>query len=117
VKESSTCSTESIHIAHLLRIIDPKTGVRAMATETLQAYVNARAKEKGRRGRLISHVTIQKEIGTLASVWNRWARPLGLADGPAPTQGPRLCQDPGQAAVPDPGADRAPARAGWALSS
>ncbi len=87
VKESSTCSTESIHIVHLLRIIDPKTGVRAMATETLQGYVSARAKEKGRRGRLISHVTIQKEIGTLSSVWNRWARPLGLVEGPAPTQG------------------------------
>jgi integrase len=87
VKESSTRPTESIHIAHLLRIIDPKTAMRAVATETLQAYVNARGKEKGRRGRLISHVTIQKEIGTLSSVWNRWARPLGLVDGPAPTKG------------------------------
>jgi hypothetical protein len=87
VKESSTRSTESIHIAHLLRIIDPKTAVGAVAIETLQAYVNARGKEKGQRGRLISHVTIQKEIGTLSSVWNRWARPLGLVAGPAPTKG------------------------------
>jgi hypothetical protein len=71
VKESSTRSTEKIHIAHLLRIIEPKTAVRAVAIETLQAYVNARAKEKGRGGRLISHVTSQKEIGTLSSVWNR----------------------------------------------
>jgi hypothetical protein len=87
VKESSTRSTESIHIAHLLRIIDPKTAVGAVAIETLQAYANARGKEKGRRGRPISHVTIQKEIGTLSSVWNRWARPLGLVDGLAPTKG------------------------------
>jgi integrase len=87
VKEASTRSTESIHIAHLLRIIDPKTIVRAIATETLQGYVNVRAKENGLGGRPISHVTIQKEIGTLSSVWNRWARPLGLVESPAPTQG------------------------------
>jgi integrase len=87
VKESSTRSTEKIHIAHLLRIIDRQTAVGAVTTETLQGYVNARAREKGRGRRPISHVTIQKEIGTLASVWNRWARPLGLVDGPAPTKG------------------------------
>ena len=58
-----------------------------MTTETLQGYVNARAKEKGRGGRSLSHVTIQKEIGTLSSVWNRWALPLGLVNGPAPTKG------------------------------
>jgi len=87
VKESSTRSTEKIHTAHLLRIIDRQTAVRAVTTETLQGYVNTRAREKGRGRRPISHVTIQKEIGTLASVWNRWARPLGLVEGPAPTKG------------------------------
>ena len=30
---------------------------------------------------------IQKAIGSLSSVWNRWARPLGLVSGPAPTKG------------------------------
>jgi hypothetical protein len=87
VKEASTRSTETIHIAHLLRLIDPKTAVRSITTETLQGCVNARAKEKGRSGRTISHVTIQKEIGSLSSLWNRWARPLGLVDGPAPSKG------------------------------
>ncbi len=86
VKESSTRSTEKIHIAHLLRIIDRQTVVGVVTTETLQGYVNARAREKGRGGRPVSHVTIQKEIGTLSSVWNRWARPLGLVDAPAPTK-------------------------------
>ena len=87
VKESSTRSTETIHIAHLVRLIDPKTPVRSITTETLQGYINARANEKGRGGRIISHVTIQKEIGSLSSVWNRWAQPLGLVSGPAPTKG------------------------------
>lgn len=70
VKESSTKSTEKIHIAHLLRIIDRQIAVGAVTTDPLQGYVNARAREKGRGRRPISHVTIQKEIGTLASVWN-----------------------------------------------
>jgi integrase len=87
VKELSTRSTESIHIARLLRIIDPKIALSEVTAETLQGYVNARAKERGRSGRAVSHVTIKKEIGTLASVWNRWARPLGLVIGPTPTHG------------------------------
>jgi integrase len=87
VKEPTTRSTESIHIAHLRRLIDPTLAVRSITTETLQCYVNARAKEKGRSGRPISHVTIQKEIGTLSSLWNRWAMPLGLVTGPAPGKG------------------------------
>jgi hypothetical protein len=87
VKESSTHSTETIHIAHLLRLLGAKTVVRGIATETLQGYVNARTKEKGRGNRTVSHVTIQKEIGTLSSIWNRWARPLGLVTAAAPTKG------------------------------
>jgi hypothetical protein len=87
VKEASTRSTETIHIAHLLRLIEPKTSACAITTETLQGYVNARANEKGRAGRKLSHVTIQKEIGTLSSIWNRWAVPLGLVSGPAPCKG------------------------------
>jgi integrase len=87
VKESSTRSTETIHIAHLLRIIGAKTNVQTISTETLEGYVNARAKEKGRGRRCVSHVTIQKELGTLSSVWNRWAQALKLVTGPAPTKG------------------------------
>jgi integrase len=87
VKESSTLSTETIHLAHIVRLSDPKIAVGAITTETLQRYVNARANEKGRGGRPISHITIKKEIGSLSSLWNRWARPLGLVKGPAPTKG------------------------------
>jgi hypothetical protein len=45
VKESRTRSTESIHIAHLLRLIDPKTTAQAVTTETLQGYVRQRTSE------------------------------------------------------------------------
>jgi hypothetical protein len=36
VKEPSTRSPESIHIAHLRRLIDPKLSARSITTETLQ---------------------------------------------------------------------------------
>jgi hypothetical protein len=74
-------------MTHLLRIIGPKTDVRAITTETLQGYDDARVKEKGRSGRCVAHVTFQKELGTLSSIWNRWAHPLKLVTGPAPTKG------------------------------
>jgi integrase len=37
--------------------------------------------------RKVSHTTIRKELGTLASIWNRWGLPQGLVAGPAPTKG------------------------------
>jgi integrase len=70
----------------MLRLLSPKTAVSAITTETVQGYVNNRALEPGRRGRTVARTTIAKEVGTFASVWNRWARPLGLVDGPAPTK-------------------------------
>lgn len=85
-KESSTRYTEEIHIAHLLRLIGTATAVRAITTDALQEYVKARSKETGWHGEPLSHVTIQKEIGTLASVWNKWAVPRRLVTGPAPTR-------------------------------
>jgi len=85
-KEENTRYTEDIHIRHLSRLIGEKTAVRAITTETLQSYVDARSKEAGRRGELLSHVTIKKEIGTLASIWNKWALPQAFVAGPSPTK-------------------------------
>jgi integrase len=86
-KESNTRYTEKIHTAHLLRLLGENLSVRAVTTEALQGYVDARAKEAGRRKKAISHVTIQKEVGSLAAIWNKWALPQGLVKGPAPTRG------------------------------
>src|SRR5262245_31074722 len=85
-KEGNTRYTEDIHIAHLRRIIGDKTPVGAVTTATLQGYVNERAKGTGRNKRPVSPATIRKEIGTLTSIWNRWALPLGLVPGIAPTR-------------------------------
>jgi integrase len=86
-KEANTRYTEKIHTAHLERLINSRIDVRAIRTETLQGYVDARAMEKNRRGHAISHVTIQKEVGTFASVWNKFGVPQELVTGSAPTKG------------------------------
>lgn len=86
IKEKSTRSTEKIHLHHFRRVIGDKTALGCITTETLQKYVNTRAQEVGRRKQPVSHVTIKKEIGTLASIWNRWASPLALVTGSAPTK-------------------------------
>lgn len=86
-KESSTRYTETIHMKHLERIIGPRTGVRSITSETLQRYIDERGAEKNRHGERVNHVTILKELGTLASIWNKWGVPRGLVSGAAPTRG------------------------------
>jgi len=49
--------------------------------------VDVRSKEKSKFRRLISHITVKKELGTFASVWNKWGVPQKLVAGPAPTRG------------------------------
>jgi integrase len=86
-KEPNTRYTETIHIKHLERLIGARTGIRSITTHTLQEYIDERSKEKGRNGEVVSHATIQKEIGSFASIWNKWAMPSGLITIPAPTKG------------------------------
>lgn len=86
-KEANTRYTEEVHMRNLERLIGPRVGVRSIANETLQTYVNNRSKETGRKGEPLSHTTIQKEIGTLASIWNKWGVRVGLVAGTAPTKG------------------------------
>jgi integrase len=80
-KEGGTVYTEDIHIAHLKRLLDAKTALVEVPAK-LQAYVTARCSEAGRRGELVSHVTVKKELGTLSSLWNKWATRAGLVSVP-----------------------------------
>jgi len=85
-KDPNTSRMEGIHMNHLERLIGPRQLVRAIATDVLQRYVDARSKEKWHRGP-ISHVTIEKEIGTFAAIWNLYAVPKAYVAVPAPTKG------------------------------
>lgn len=87
VKERNTRDTERIHLKHLLRILGGQTLIGSISAKILQCYVDTRAQEDGTRGNPISDATIRKEIGTLSSIWNRWALPRGLVQLPAPTKG------------------------------
>ena len=86
-KEANTRYTERIHLAHLKRLIGNRIPFKGITTDALQRYVDERSQETGRKGKPVSHITIQKEIGTLASIWNKWALPQRLVAGPAPTRG------------------------------
>jgi hypothetical protein len=96
VKESSTRYTEDIHIEHLTRLLGAATPVHTLTSDVLQAYVDDRAAESSKFRRTISHKTIRKEIGTLASVWNKWGVPQGLVSGPVPTKGLVYCKCKGK---------------------
>lgn len=80
-KEGNTRYTEDIHIKHLLAHLGAKTTLQESTTK-LQSYVNARSQEKTRTGDSVSHVTIKKELGTLTSLWNKWAVNRGLVKTP-----------------------------------
>ncbi|CAN5345182.1 hypothetical protein BH10PLA2_BH10PLA2_09420 [soil metagenome] len=80
-KEKNTTYTEEIHLQHFLRILGTRTPVLELPGR-LQEYVNLRSLEDGRGDAKISNVTIKKELGTLCSVWNKWAVPTGVVQAP-----------------------------------
>jgi hypothetical protein len=92
VKESSTRYTEAIHIQHLTRLLGAATPVRTISSTSLQAYVQSRALETSKFRRNISHMTIRKEIGTLASIWNGWGVLHGHVVGRLSTKGLVYCK-------------------------
>jgi integrase len=70
-REASSASTEAIHRRHLIRLIGSDLDLRdGSLAERLQAYINARAKEK-RAGKNIKPQTIKKELETLHASVNR----------------------------------------------
>jgi integrase len=79
-KEATTIKTEGIHVAHLRRLLDTKLPLTEVTTRTVQAYVDARAAD-------VETETIKKEVGTFASVWNKWGVPQGMIGIPAPASG------------------------------
>jgi integrase len=87
VKDEATRYTEDIHIRHLLRLMGKETPVSTIRTDILQTYVNTRSNDVGWRKTNVSHITIRKEIGSFSAIWNKWALPLDLVSGPAPTKG------------------------------
>lgn len=77
-KEENTRRMERIHQRHLLKHFGQNFSITRLTRQAMQEYIQFRSKEKGRHDQPLSHVTIKKELSTLATVWNRHALPLGL---------------------------------------
>ena len=66
------------HRNNLERILGKRTKIGAFSTGDIQKYVDKRAKEPGRRGK-VKPVTIRKEVTTLSTIFN-WAVSNGYLD-------------------------------------
>ncbi len=83
--EVESLATATYHMNHFERILGKGLVVRDLAAvEKVQGYINKRCKEKGRRGKRVSSVTIKKELTTLRGVWI-WAQASGHALPPFPS--------------------------------
>ena len=86
-KEANTWVTEMLHLRNLRKKLDLALLLANVTAQTLQSYIDARSKEAGKGKRKLSRKTIQKEIGTFATIWNRWAVPQGFIPTRLPTVG------------------------------
>ena len=83
-KEENTWKTETIHVGHFRRLLDLSLPLAEVTQKTAQDYVTARTREAGLRKKKVSRNTVQKELGTLSSIWNNWGVVQGLIDSPPP---------------------------------
>ena len=85
--EANSFKMLQTHRNNLVRLLGEKTTVSSFGSGNVQKYVDDRAKEKGRRGR-IQPVTIRKEVTTLSAIF-RWAVDNGHTKGIPSTRGIR----------------------------
>jgi integrase len=78
-----TRRVSKIHMSRLKEILGEETPLSEVVKPHLQDYVTEREKQKGRRGKRTSPVTIKKELGTLSAVWT-WAKDNGHLAGAFP---------------------------------
>ena len=83
--EANTRLTTEIHLRHLQRVLGATCRVRDMNRQTLQGYINTRAKANGRRGQKLQSATIKKELTSFGTVW-KYALDLGYVSIPFPNR-------------------------------
>ncbi|HKM55135.1 MAG TPA: site-specific integrase, partial [Isosphaeraceae bacterium] len=87
--ESRTLEGIEGHFKHLVKALGAAFPIRELKLADLQAYVNKRARAKGKAGRRLSPATIRKEIVTLRTAWN-WGVKMGVVAGRYPNDGLRF---------------------------
>jgi integrase len=85
--ERNTLDTVETHLKHLQGTLGARFAVGGLTTSDLQAHIDRRAQDVGRRGKPLSPSTIKKEIATLSSRWT-WAVQRELITAPFPGKGP-----------------------------
>jgi integrase len=94
--EDSTLYVMRLHEKQLYCFFGKSFAVQKLTTADLQRYVDKRSKDKGRRGRKVTPVTIKKAVITLRTVWN-WGVKHSLVAGRFPHSGvkyPKLAEKP-----------------------
>jgi len=94
--EESTLYCMRLHEKQLYRFFGKGFAIQKLTTADLQRYVEKRSKDKGRRGRKVTPVTIKKAVITLRTVWN-WGVKNSLVAGRFPHSGvkyPKLSEKP-----------------------
>ncbi len=81
--EASSLKTVATHVKHVGRILGESFDIPRLTHADIQRYINLRSNEKGRRGKLVSPVTIRKELTTLGGIWN-WAASRKIVAGTFP---------------------------------
>ncbi len=84
--ESNTIDTIKLHLKHIVRIVGSKLRADRLTFGDLQNYVDVRSQEEGKRGRLISSVTVKKELASWSGAWN-WGVRSGNVRGVFPSKG------------------------------
>jgi integrase len=94
--EENSLYTVKMHLRHFINSLGPNFRLQDLKLNHLQQHVTARAKGKGRHGRMLSAMTIRKEIASLRAAWN-WGVQAELVTGQFPNKGlkfPKLDEKP-----------------------
>ncbi len=83
--EDNSLATTRIHLGHFVTTLGERFDVQALTLEELQRHVDKRAKKRY-RGRLLSPVTLRKEMATFRACWN-WGVHGGKLKGAFPSRG------------------------------
>jgi integrase len=83
--EENSLDTVKMHLRHLEHTLGEGFPVQELSLADLQRHVNLRARKKY-RGKLLSPVTLKKEMASFRAAWN-WAAHTGLVKGAFPSKG------------------------------
>lgn len=84
--EVNSLATVRIHMKHFERVLGVRFSVENLTHDRLQDYDNKRTREKTKRVKLLSPITVRKELTTLSGVWS-WALARDLVHGAFPSTG------------------------------